>query len=114
VDTTTLSTIALIAAVATIAPLLAEATGRKVPGGARAVGRHPDRAAHGRRVVGLRSELPVLHGGLRVAPHRFGAHMLAIGGAGEFLPIVAIALFLTGDNPAESALLHSRSASPCC
>ena len=30
-DTKTLSTVALIAAVATIAPLLSEATGRKVP-----------------------------------------------------------------------------------
>jgi Kef-type K+ transport system membrane component KefB len=36
---------------------------------------------------------------------RFGAFILAIGGAGEFLPIVAIALFLSGDNPLESTLL---------
>ena len=36
---------------------------------------------------------------------RFGAYILAIGGAGEFLPIVAIALLLTSDNPAETSLL---------
>ena len=36
---------------------------------------------------------------------RFGAFMLAIGGAGEFLPIVAIALFLSGDSPLDSTLL---------
>jgi Kef-type K+ transport system membrane component KefB len=36
---------------------------------------------------------------------RFGSYILAIGGAGEFLPIVAIALFLSGDNPVHSTLL---------
>jgi Kef-type K+ transport system membrane component KefB len=36
---------------------------------------------------------------------RFGSFMLAIGGAGEFLPIVAIALFLSGDSPFHSTLL---------
>ena len=36
---------------------------------------------------------------------RFGAFMLAIGSAGEFLPIVAIALFLSGDSPLDSMLL---------
>jgi flagellin-like protein len=36
---------------------------------------------------------------------KFGAFVLAIGGAGEFLPIVAIALFLTGDSPLDSTLL---------
>jgi Kef-type K+ transport system membrane component KefB len=35
----------------------------------------------------------------------FGGYILAIGGAGEFLPIVAIALLLTSDNPAETSLL---------
>ncbi len=36
---------------------------------------------------------------------RFGAYILAIGGAGEFLPIVAIAILLTNDSPFESTLL---------
>jgi Kef-type K+ transport system membrane component KefB len=36
---------------------------------------------------------------------RFGSFVLGIGGAGEFLPIVAIALFLTSDNPAETTVL---------
>ena len=36
---------------------------------------------------------------------RFGAFILAIGGAGEFLPIVAIAILLTNGSPIESTLL---------
>lgn len=35
----------------------------------------------------------------------FGAHILAVGTVGEFLPIVAIALLLTSDNPGTTALL---------
>ncbi len=35
----------------------------------------------------------------------FGAYVLAIGGVGEFLPIVAIALLLTASNPFGEALL---------
>lgn len=36
---------------------------------------------------------------------RFGSFVIAIGGAGEFLPIVAIALFLTTDHPFAEVLL---------
>lgn len=36
---------------------------------------------------------------------RFGSFVLAIGAAGEFLPIVAIALLLTGDAPLRTAVL---------
>jgi Kef-type K+ transport system membrane component KefB len=36
---------------------------------------------------------------------RFGSFVLAIGAVGEFLPIVAIALLLTGDAPLHTALL---------
>jgi flagellin-like protein len=36
---------------------------------------------------------------------KFGSYILAIGGAGEFLPVVAIALFLTHNSPVESTLL---------
>lgn len=36
---------------------------------------------------------------------RFGDHVLAVGTVGEFGPIVAIALLLTTDNPAHTALL---------
>ena len=48
--------------------------------------------------------LPLLHdnGDARTS---FGAFVLAIGGVGEFLPIVAIALLLTTDNPAGEAVL---------
>lgn len=35
----------------------------------------------------------------------FGAHILAVGTVGEFLPVVAIALLLTSDNPGTTALL---------
>ncbi len=35
----------------------------------------------------------------------FGAHILAVGTVGEFLPIVAIALLLTSDNPGTTGLL---------
>ena len=34
-----------------------------------------------------------------------GPHLLAVGAAGEFGPIVAVALLLTGENPARTALL---------
>jgi Kef-type K+ transport system membrane component KefB len=36
---------------------------------------------------------------------RFGTHALAIGTIGEFAPIVAIALLLSGDNPGRTGLL---------
>ncbi len=35
----------------------------------------------------------------------FGSHVLAVGAAGEFLPIVAVALVLTGTRPARTATL---------
>ena len=40
-----------------------------------------------------------------VLESRFGALVLAVGTVGEFLPIVAIALLLTSDNPGTTALL---------
>lgn len=40
-----------------------------------------------------------------MAETRLGAFVLAIGSVGEFGPIVAIALLLTGDNPARTSLL---------
>lgn len=40
-----------------------------------------------------------------VAETRFGAFVLAVGSVGEFGPIVAIALLLTGDNPARTGVL---------
>jgi Kef-type K+ transport system membrane component KefB len=40
-----------------------------------------------------------------VADTPFGGHILAVGTVGEFLPIVAIALLLTSDNPGRTALL---------
>jgi Kef-type K+ transport system membrane component KefB len=48
--------------------------------------------------------LPMLHDNGE-ASTRFGAYVIAIGGVGEFLPVVAIALLLTTDNPFGEALL---------
>lgn len=178
-DPTTLSTVALIAAVATVAPLLSEATGRKVPSvvlellagiliGPQVLAIATETstvsalAAFGLSflffMAGYEIEFAeirgqplglatigwfvslvlaiVIAGGLvftgfaisalliglaltttalgtllpmlsdaDVLHTRFGAFILAVGGAGEFLPIVAIALLLTSDNPAETSLL---------
>jgi Kef-type K+ transport system membrane component KefB len=178
-DPETLSTIALIAAVATVAPLISEATGRKVPSvvlellagiliGPQVLGLATETATiaalsgfglsflffmagyeiefkeiRGRpldlAVIGwfvslalalavaaillvtgftlsellialaltttaLGTLLPMLSDADALHT-RFGSFILAIGGAGEFLPIVAIALFLSNDNPFESTLL---------
>jgi Kef-type K+ transport system membrane component KefB len=178
-DTTTLSTVALIAAVATLAPLISEATDRRVPsvvlelvGGiligqqvlalatetptvsalsgfglsflffmagyeiefAEIRGRPLTLAALGWAIslvialgvaavllvigftlsellialalttTALGTLLPMLQDA-NLLHTRFGSYILAIGGAGEFLPIVAIALFLSGDNPFESTVL---------
>ncbi|HXY93100.1 MAG TPA: cation:proton antiporter [Acidimicrobiia bacterium] len=178
-DPTTLSTVALIAAVATIAPLLSEASGRKVPSVvlelvagiiigpqvlalavetptvrslagfglcflffmagyeiefAEIRGRPLDLAAIGWLVsllvaaavagvllvtgftisellialalttTALGTLLPML-ADADILHTRFGAYILAIGGAGEFLPVVAIALFFSGDSPYEETLL---------
>jgi Kef-type K+ transport system membrane component KefB len=48
--------------------------------------------------------LPILRDA-GVLEERFGTHALAIGTLGEFAPIVAIALLLTADNPANTGLL---------
>ena len=48
--------------------------------------------------------LPMLSDG-GVLESRFGALVQAVGTVGEFLPIVAIALLLTSDNPGTTALL---------
>ncbi len=178
-DTKTLSTVALIAAVATLAPLLSEATGRKVPSVvlellagiligpqvlaiatetptvdalstfglsflffmagyeiefARIKGRPLKLAGIGWFVslaiailvagglvftgfalsalliglalttTALGTLLPML-ADENLTHTRFGSYILAVGGAGEFLPIVAIALLLTSDDPAETSLL---------
>jgi Kef-type K+ transport system membrane component KefB len=179
VDTTTLATVALIAAIATIAPLISEATDRKIPSVvlelaagiivgpqvlawavetptvkslagfglsflffmagyeiefAEIRGRPLKLATVGWLIslllalgvaavllitgftvsellialalttTALGTLLPMLQDADALHT-RFGAHMLAIGGAGEFLPIVAIALFLSGDSPLDSTLL---------
>jgi Kef-type K+ transport system membrane component KefB len=48
--------------------------------------------------------LPILRD-REILPTRFGVLVLAAGAVGEFAPILAITLLLTGDNPAEEALL---------
>ncbi len=48
--------------------------------------------------------LPILRDA-GVLEEKFGTHALAIGTVGEFAPIVAIALLLTGDNPVNTTLL---------
>ena len=45
--------------------------------------------------------LPILRDA-GLLPTRFGLHMLAIGSVGEFLPIIAVALLLSGTSPTRS------------
>ncbi len=101
-DRDSFATLAIIATVAVVAPLVSEVVKGRIPGVVLEIGR-----------------------GIVIGPQLLGwaaTLVLAIGAGGEFLPIVVITLLLSGDNYLGTSLLlvgvrgarrRSRPASSC-